>query len=46
VIVNNTVVYKLWGGKPQIDENKVIKNPLGPLQNPSDLLIDTTRRFL
>ncbi len=46
VIVNNTVVYKLWGGKPQIEESKVIKNPLGPLQSPSDLLINTTRRLL
>src|SRR4030067_2214421 len=43
VIVNNNVVYKLWGGKPIIDESREIKNPLGPLQNPSDLLIDTTR---
>ena len=42
-IVNNNVVYKLWGGKPIIDESREIKNPLGPLQNPSDLLIDTTR---
>ncbi len=46
VIVNNTVVYKLWGGKPIIDESREIKNPLGPLQDPSDLLIDTTRRKL
>ncbi|MEW6002980.1 MAG: hypothetical protein AB1638_10095 [Nitrospirota bacterium] len=42
VIVDNIVVYKLWGGKPIIDESREVKNPLGPLQNPSDLLIDTT----
>lgn len=46
VTVNGTVVYKLWGGKPIIDENLEIKNPLGPLQNPSDLFIDTTRKAL
>jgi hypothetical protein len=46
VMVNNTVVYKLWGGKPIIDQDKEIKNPLGPLQDPSDLFIDTTRRLL
>src|SRR4030066_2431409 len=46
VIVNNNVVYKLWGGKPIIDESMEIKNPLGPLQNPSDLLIDTTKGML
>lgn len=46
VIVSNTVVYKLWGGKPIIDESKEIRNPLGPLQDPSDLLIDTRRRSL
>ncbi len=46
VMVNNTIVYKLWGGKPIIDENTEIKNPLGPLQNPSNLLIDTTKGAL
>lgn len=46
VIVNNNVVYKLWGGKPIIDKSMEIKNPLGPLQNPSDLLIDTTKGML
>ncbi len=44
IIVNDSVVYKLWGGKPIIDEGKEIKNPLGPLQDPSDLLTGTTRR--
>jgi len=43
ILINDTVVYKLWGGKPAIDQYKEIKNPLGPLQDPSDLLIDVTR---
>ncbi len=40
VTVNDVVVYKLWGGNPMIDEDKVTKKPLGPLQN-SDNLINT-----
>lgn len=46
VLVDSTVVYKLWGGKPEIDENKEIKNPLGPLQDVSDLLFKATRETL
>ena len=37
VLVDNTVVYKMWGGNPLIDKNKETKNPLGPLQNPGDI---------
>lgn len=37
VMVNDTVVYKLWGGTPSIDEVREAKNPLGPLQEPSGL---------
>lgn len=40
VIVNDMVVYKLWGGKPIVDEGKETKNPLGPLQNSGDLIRD------
>ena len=38
VIIDGTVVYKLWGGNPMIDQNKETKNPLGPLQNSGDIL--------
>lgn len=37
VMVNGTVVHKFWGGTPLIDEDREVKNPLGPLQNPSDV---------
>ncbi|MBI5409703.1 MAG: hypothetical protein HZA14_10095 [Nitrospirae bacterium] len=38
IIVEDTVVYKLWGGRPIIDESREVKNPLGPLQDPSDII--------
>lgn len=38
VIKNDQVVYKLWSGKPQINEFSSRKNPLGPLQEPEPLL--------
>jgi hypothetical protein len=37
VLVNDTVVYKIWGGNPIIDEQRDTKNPLGPLQNSGDM---------
>lgn len=40
VIRNSLVVYKLWSGKPQIDEFSDSKNPLGPLQE-SETVINT-----
>lgn len=43
VIVDNIVVYKLWGGNPIIDQYREIKNPLGPLQNADDLFKETVR---
>ena len=33
LLVNNTVVYRNWGGLPAIDETEVHTNPLGPLQD-------------
>jgi hypothetical protein len=33
VIHDNTVVYKRWSGKPNLNETTDRKNPLGPLQN-------------
>lgn len=41
VVRNNVVVYKLWGGKPKIDEYLYRKNPLGPLQEPADVVKDS-----
>ncbi|MFZ2198029.1 MAG: hypothetical protein WAV13_09875 [Thermodesulfovibrionales bacterium] len=38
VIVDNIVVYKLWGGNPMIRLNRESNNPLGPLQNSEDIL--------
>lgn len=38
VINNDRVVYKLWSGKPQIDEFTYSKNPLGPLQESETVL--------
>ena len=40
VMVDDVVVYKLWSGKPQIDEDLYRKNPLGPLQEPADVATD------
>lgn len=46
IIKENQVVYKLWSGKPQIDEYIYKKNPLGPIQESESLLqsigIETT----
>ena len=38
VMVNGTVVHKFWGGTPIINAESERKNPLGPLQDSSDLL--------
>jgi hypothetical protein len=43
VLIDDIVVYKLWGGSPIIDETKETKNPLGPFQNADDLLKERTR---
>lgn len=40
VMVKDTVVYKIWGGTPQINEHIYRKNPLGPLQEPADVARD------
>ena len=42
VFKNGLVVYKLWSGKPMVDEHSQKKNPLGLLQEPVDLLPDIT----
>lgn len=33
VVLDDTVVYKLWSGEPSIDTTSQVKNPLGPLQS-------------
>lgn len=32
LLVNNVVVYRAWGGQPNINETEHTNNPLGPLQ--------------
>ncbi|MDH4233082.1 MAG: hypothetical protein OEW04_13780 [Nitrospirota bacterium] len=43
VLIDNTVVYKLSGGEPIINQERDTKNPLGPLQNAGDLLSGAVR---
>ncbi|MDA8388524.1 MAG: hypothetical protein M0Z58_07690 [Nitrospiraceae bacterium] len=43
VMVDDTVVYKQWGGNPAIDSTTITKNPLGPLQSAGDLLINMVK---
>jgi hypothetical protein len=38
LLKGDTVVYKIWSGKPVIDETVYRKNPLGPLQEPAELV--------
>jgi len=44
LLVDSTVVYKLWSGNPMLDETKSKKNPLGPLQEIGSSLIKGTIR--
>lgn len=39
VLIDDHVTYKLWSGTPKIEEYKDQRNPLGPLQGASDLLL-------
>lgn len=39
VLVDDHIIYKLWSGTPMIEEYKDQRNPLGPLQGASDLLL-------
>ncbi len=43
VLVDNVVIYKLWGGTPNIDKTSVEKKPLGPLQEFGDIIIGIGR---
>jgi hypothetical protein len=38
VIHHNLVVYKLWSGIPKIDRRTGAENPLGPIQEPTDVI--------
>jgi hypothetical protein len=38
VIHHNLVVYKLWSGIPKIDRRSGAENPLGPIQEPTDVI--------
>ncbi len=40
------VVYKLWGGKPNINETSLRKKPLGPLQESGDALVGAAKALL
>lgn len=46
VVNNNFVIYKLWGGKPLINETSVQKKPLGPLQESGEALTSAARALL
>lgn len=39
LLVNETVVYRAWGGQPNIHETEVNTNPLGPLQELGPALV-------
>jgi hypothetical protein len=43
VLKNDLVVYKISGGKPEIDEHQDRKNPLGPLQSTERLIWATVQ---
>lgn len=45
VIKDDTVVYKIWGGMPVINEKSDRVNPLGPLQSPRDVVLDNLSVF-
>ena len=43
VLIEDTVVYKLWGGNPIIEQSRDTKNPLGPLQNTGDIFREVVK---
>ncbi len=43
VINKGVVVYKLWGGKPQVRETSLKKKPLGPLQDSGDAMVGVAK---
>jgi len=43
LLVNDTVVYRAWGGQPFVREVEVESNPLGPLQDSGPSIINSSR---
>ena len=43
LLVNHVVVYRAWGGQPNVNEIESTTNPLGPLQDMGPAIIVTTR---
>ncbi len=43
LLVNDTVVYRAWGGQPFVHEVEVQSNPLGPLQESGPSIINNSR---
>jgi hypothetical protein len=39
VMMDDVVVYKLWEGQPRIEGEVYQKNPLGPFQDPADMIV-------
>ncbi len=46
VVHNDFVVYKLWGGKPHVNETSLKKKPLGPLQDSGDAVVGIAKTLL
>lgn len=42
VMVDGTVVYKVWGGTRRVDEHLYQRNPLGVLQDPAETAMKNT----
>jgi hypothetical protein len=45
VLKNGVVVYKLWSGKPNVDEDEQKVNPLGVLQDPAGMIPNVEAAF-
>lgn len=43
LIVDETVVYRTWGGQPVVNDQEVHSNPLGPLQDVGPSLVPAPR---
>ena len=39
LVINNIVVDKYWSGEPQINQDKEVINPLGPIQELGSILM-------
>ncbi|PLX49765.1 MAG: hypothetical protein C0613_06190 [Desulfobulbaceae bacterium] len=43
VVNDGCVVYKLWGGKPNVNETSLQKKPLGPLQDAGPAVVGAAK---